>query len=113
MFTLCAVVCLVIVNILRIRRILLLQCIYVGFEVLIAVIMKSTIFWDITPCSKLKVNQHFRGTYRLHLQGWRVSKARYQNQAGSGLTITGIFSVISQKIKLFTGLLYFFIHITS
>jgi hypothetical protein len=25
-----------------------------GFEVLIAVVMKSTIFWDITPCSPLK-----------------------------------------------------------
>jgi hypothetical protein len=29
---------------------------YVGFEVLTAVVMKSTIFWDITPCSLLKVN---------------------------------------------------------
>jgi hypothetical protein len=29
---------------------------YVGFEVLTAVVMKSTIFWDITPCSPLKVN---------------------------------------------------------
>jgi hypothetical protein len=25
-------------------------------EVLTAVIMKSTIFWDVTPCSPLKVN---------------------------------------------------------
>jgi hypothetical protein len=28
--------------------------IFVGFEVLTAVVMKSTIFWDITPCSPLK-----------------------------------------------------------
>jgi hypothetical protein len=28
----------------------------VGFEVLTAVVMKSTIFWDITPCSPLRVN---------------------------------------------------------
>jgi hypothetical protein len=28
----------------------------VGFEVLIAVVMKSTIFWDITPCSPLKAS---------------------------------------------------------
>jgi hypothetical protein len=27
-----------------------------GFEVLTAVDMKSTIFWDITPCCPLKVN---------------------------------------------------------
>jgi hypothetical protein len=31
--------------------------------------MKSAILWDITPCSPLKVNQRFGGTYRLHLQG--------------------------------------------
>jgi hypothetical protein len=39
----------------------------VGFEVLTAVVMKSNIFWDITPCSPLQVNRHFGGTYRLHL----------------------------------------------
>jgi hypothetical protein len=27
----------------------------VGFEVLTAVVMKSSIFWDITPCSPLNV----------------------------------------------------------
>jgi hypothetical protein len=39
--------------------------------------VKSTIFWDITPCSSLKVNRRFGGTYHLHLQG-RISRARYQ-----------------------------------
>jgi hypothetical protein len=28
----------------------------VGFEVLTAVVMKSTVFWDIMQCSPLKVN---------------------------------------------------------
>jgi hypothetical protein len=32
---------------------------YVGFEVLIAVVMKSTIVWDIMPCSPLSVNRCF------------------------------------------------------
>jgi hypothetical protein len=32
---------------------------YIGFEVLTKVVMKGTIFWDITPCSPLKANQHF------------------------------------------------------
>jgi hypothetical protein len=41
----------------------------VQFEVLTGVVMKSTIFWDITPCSPLKVNRRFGGTCRLHLQG--------------------------------------------
>jgi hypothetical protein len=29
------------------------------------VVMESTIFWDITPCTPLKVNRRFGGTYRL------------------------------------------------
>jgi hypothetical protein len=28
----------------------------VGFEVLTAVVMKRSIFWDITPCCPLKIN---------------------------------------------------------
>jgi hypothetical protein len=31
----------------------------VGFEALSAVVMKSSLFWDITPCSPLKVNRRF------------------------------------------------------
>jgi hypothetical protein len=34
-------------------------------------ILKSIIFWDMTPCSRLSFNRRFRGTYRLHLQGRR------------------------------------------
>jgi hypothetical protein len=34
-----------------------------------ALVMKSTNFWDITPCSPLRVNRRFGETYRLHLQG--------------------------------------------
>jgi hypothetical protein len=48
-----------------------------GFVVLTAVVMKSSIFWDITLCSPLKVNRHFGGTYRLHLQV-QIHRARYQ-----------------------------------
>jgi hypothetical protein len=42
---------------------------YVGFEVFTAVVMKSIILWDITPCSPSSFNRPFGGTYRLHLQG--------------------------------------------
>jgi hypothetical protein len=52
-----------------------------GFEVLTAVVMKSTIFWDITPCSPLKVNRRLGGTYRLHLQGRKISRARNQRES--------------------------------
>jgi hypothetical protein len=34
----------------------------VGFEVLTAVVMKSTVFWDITPCSPLSVDRRFGET---------------------------------------------------
>jgi hypothetical protein len=45
----------------------------VGFEVLTVVVMKSTIFWDITPCSLLRINRCFGGTYCLQLQGQKIS----------------------------------------
>jgi hypothetical protein len=41
---------------------------FVGFDVLTALVMKSSIFWDMA-CSLLKVNHHFRETCRFHLQG--------------------------------------------
>jgi hypothetical protein len=43
----------------------------VGFEVFTAMVMKSIIFWDMTPRSLLSCNRSFWGTYRLHLQGRR------------------------------------------
>jgi hypothetical protein len=33
----------------------------VGFEVFTAVVMKSIIFWDMTPCSLLSYNRRFGG----------------------------------------------------
>jgi hypothetical protein len=48
----------------------------VRFEVLTAVAMKSSIFWDISLCSPLNVNRRFGGTCRFHLQG-------NQHKAGS------------------------------
>jgi hypothetical protein len=52
---------------------------YVGFEILTAVVMKSYIFWDITT---LKLNRHFGGRCSLHLQGWRINQATDQHEAG-------------------------------
>jgi hypothetical protein len=50
----------------------------------------STVFWGVTPCSPLKVSRCFGGTYHLHHQGRRISRARYQResrwQAGSKCT---------------------------
>jgi hypothetical protein len=55
----------------------------VGFGVLSAVVMKISVFWDITPCTALKVNSSFGGTRRLHLQGRPTSQARNQCEADS------------------------------
>jgi hypothetical protein len=43
--------------------------------------LKRSVFWNITPCSLLKVNRRFGGTCRLHLQGRRISQARNQCEA--------------------------------
>jgi hypothetical protein len=53
----------------------------VGSEVLTAVVMKCSIFWDITPCCTLKVNRHFGRTCRLHLQCRRISQLRSKYEA--------------------------------
>jgi hypothetical protein len=62
----------------------------VGSEVLTAMVMKRSIFWDITLCSPLKVGWHFKGMWR-----WHVSPKHR-------LTCNGLRSVISRKIKLLT-----------
>jgi hypothetical protein len=49
---------------------------YVGFKVLTPVVMKSFVFWDITPYNSLNFNRRFRGTRCLHLQGKILSLAR-------------------------------------
>jgi hypothetical protein len=56
---------------------------FVGFEVLTADVMNSSIFWDITRCSPFKVNRHFGGTCCLHLHGRRKSQARNQREAST------------------------------
>jgi hypothetical protein len=43
-------------------------------------IKKSTILYDITPCSPLKINRRFGGTYHLHFQSRRISQARNQRE---------------------------------
>jgi hypothetical protein len=36
-----------------------------GLLTLTAVIMTSSLFWGMTPCSLMKFNQHLGGTHRL------------------------------------------------
>jgi hypothetical protein len=82
-----------------------------GFKVLTAVAIKSTIYWDITPCSPLKVNRRFGESFRPHLQVRRTNQARNQCESKwrwrrcvppkCRWTFNGQHDVISQKIVLF------------
>jgi hypothetical protein len=46
----------------------------------------SSVFWNKLVCSPLKVNLHFGGKCRLHLQGWRISRARNQCESRAELS---------------------------
>jgi predicted membrane channel-forming protein YqfA (hemolysin III family) len=48
--------------------------IFVAFEVPTAVIMKSSIFWNVMPHITVKIKRCFRATYHLHLQGQKEAK---------------------------------------
>jgi hypothetical protein len=49
-------------------------------EALAAVIRKSTVICDVICCSVVQVHRRLGGTYRLHLQGRRVNRARNQQK---------------------------------
>jgi hypothetical protein len=46
----------------------------VGFYVLKAVTIETVEVRDITPCSQVRVNRRFSGTYHLHLQDRRINQ---------------------------------------
>jgi hypothetical protein len=93
------------------------KMIHVGFEMLTAVVMKCSVFWNITPYSPLKVNG------RLRLQGWRIGivelslisascwfiawlilrprRWRRYSHPKRWLTFDGPHGVISKKLELF------------
>jgi hypothetical protein len=45
--------------------------------------IKSSIFWDIMPCSPLKSNRRFGEIYHLQRQDRRISQTRNHHEAGS------------------------------
>jgi hypothetical protein len=74
-----------------------------GFEVLSSVVMKSTFFWDITPCDPLGVNQRFVGTYRLHLQGQKNKLSKKPWFLAGGLfCFPHVFTRVSCSAYFFT-----------
>jgi hypothetical protein len=94
--------------------------IYIGFEVLTTVIMRTTIFWNMTPCSPLKSidfsKEHIASIFRI--EEYKPNKKREWKQVASRATIwplrwsryvrpkrrlifNWLHGVISQKIVLF------------
>jgi hypothetical protein len=59
--------------------------------------LKSTVLWDITPCSPSKVDRRFGGKYRLHLQGRRIDRAR--NQVASRARGTRRYIFITTAVR--------------
>jgi hypothetical protein len=50
------------------------SCLFVRFEVFMAVTMKNGVFWDVTPCGSCK-NRRFEGTQRLLHQGDKILRS--------------------------------------
>jgi hypothetical protein len=85
----------------------------VGFQVLTAMVIKISIFWDIMLCSMLKVKWCFRRKCSLHLQDQQASEAKNQHEADSKqslisrlvptkcwVTFNRLYTVTSQKTQL-------------
>jgi hypothetical protein len=64
---------------------------------------KSSIFWDMTPCSPLELNWCFRGTYRLHLRGKRISQARNQRGPRSKHSSCSAYSLTLQTEAIYSS----------
>jgi hypothetical protein len=58
-----------------------LEELHVGFEILTAVVMKISYFWDLTPFNPLKTNRRFEGIYRLHIHGPKTSRKILQYES--------------------------------
>jgi hypothetical protein len=56
--------------------------IYLSRCYLTIVVRNIITFWDITPCSLLKVNRRFGGTCHLHFHGGKTSQSRNQREIG-------------------------------
>jgi hypothetical protein len=64
------------------------------------VIMKSTIFWDVTPCIIVDIDPHFGRIYCLHLLGQNISQAvRISLLAGCFSQVTGMIYSLNLKME--------------
>jgi hypothetical protein len=61
--------------------------------------MEGFIFWDIAQCTTLKVNLCFAETCCYYLQSRRISKARYQHEAGTIIYLLDITHCLFSLFK--------------
>jgi hypothetical protein len=59
----------------------------------------SSVFWEITLCDLVKVNQHSEGMYYLHIQGLRISQARKNILYSGGNKLPPLPGSKSRKIR--------------
>jgi hypothetical protein len=60
-------------------------------EVLTAVRIKITIFWDVTQCSLVNMYQYFKGICCLHFQGRKDISNLKRGAAGSSVALASIY----------------------
>jgi hypothetical protein len=68
-----------------------------GFEVLTAMVMTITIFWD----SPFKINWRLGGIYRLNIQG-RISRAKFQRESrwqATSFTLVSYSAYLTLKVE--------------
>jgi hypothetical protein len=56
---------------------------HAGFEVFIPEVMKSSIVWDITPCSPLEISRHFGETSPPYSKSNKSSKIQARKQVAN------------------------------
>jgi hypothetical protein len=77
---------------------------YVGSEVLTAITMNISVSWEITPCTPVKFDWSFGGTYGLHLACLTIRLCRWRRYVTPKcqLPFTGLHCVITQKTQPFS-----------
>jgi hypothetical protein len=73
-----------------------------GFEILIAVIVKRSVFWIVMPCSS-ETAKHFRGIYCLQLHSFLVYRSTLKMETicySETSSFSELYGVITQNILL-------------
>jgi hypothetical protein len=66
--------------------------------------MMSSIFWDITPCSPMKVDRRFGGTCRSHFHGRRVNQELSQQEAGRNRVLFAAHFMLFSRLAYYSTL---------